>query len=1485
MRLALNPKLADPTLHWRQEKPLATQHFTTVLLMLLSLIVLTISLAEMAETNLRSVDSVFFLVMIVIALLLTVRLPKGIYIGGFAMVEIAAAFTVGYQDTMALTLLAAAICLPIRLVLAVFNRLSLQNLVKVTVELLAHATVVPLVLVLVAQIFPNAIHGTHEFQHLAETAPVLIMSALMLFSMVFLLFCILWLSLSNAQVRTYFQEYWLLVVGNGVLYMTFGPLLAAVYVAMQPYTLMVGMIFVLVLLIVTTFYRLYVQRISQVNLLTIIEQLDAGLSKAQTVEDVARVTHSSMNEVTDASNFQLALYDETERLLSFPLVYKNGGLLNLRERPFSNGFAEQVILTDAPLVLNKDAIRQAKERGFMPDRAADMGLDRWDSLLAVPLTSEDTIIGVLTLRNHQNGFRYYRTHINAVQMLARRVANAIARTRLLETTQRQASELQSVTEVSSLVGASLNLQSVIDSVCRTVIDLLHAQKAAVYLVTETNNEVELAGSVGLTERFRERSALIPLDAPRVREIRTGQPVIIENMELALDFGFERLDRYIRALIAVPMSSEGRTIGSLVAYYTHPHRFTDHAIRLAETMASQIGVAVKNARLFEAERIRQRELEALYTASTRLATSLSLRSVLDATVSSIIEALETDVCCAFLLDEQEHRLEPAVYLQRNQDGQVAYQDELGASFALDTMPIMRNALAKARLRYIRRNADLTEQEQTLLENHGIRSAMVIPLVVHQFQIGVLFAGSRSQNQQYDEQRLKQMQLLLNQAAVALQNARLFETIDVALTSRMNELEALGRIAQRMTSQLDIEEVLDQVVDAAASATQATICEIILVDDNDNILQVVTRLQGENPETQPRWSGQYGIARSALDLGEPIIISDVQQVVEDILPRDNTRSIIATPILLDRKKLGVINIESKDVDAFDQTQVRFLTHLAEHAAIAIQNARLFKTVQQRADEFNALRDLGVQLLSANTLKETLQLIVKAAQQQVNAGNVHIFLQDQRTGEIKTGVSLLDTGEVDMNTYFPAAQRLTDHIREHEKPILAPSVRQNQLFEDVLPLLEQQNIGGAVCLPLRRGDALIGTFIATFDTEEAGLTEDTVRFLDLLASQAAVAIATEQLAEATRAGRDQLQAILHSINDGIVMLDRSGRVIMANSRAEYLLNVHLNNFIGETFAEIFEQIAARNQQETGFLALNEIRDIEQTARENPNLITRRTYELHEPSFRALREISSPVTNEAGQALGRLFVIRDVTQEVMLDQYQKEMSGMIVHDLRAPLSGVISSIYFALEEADAAPEALSIETIKTALNIALTSSDSLLQLIEAILDINKLEAGEMQLDQELQDIRVVINKVVEGLQPRLDQALLQIVLEVPDVLPLIDIDQQTMERVFHNLLDNAIRHTPEGGSIHIIVKREETHLQIVVEDTGSGIEAAMREKIFERFRQNDRSRRYRGGKGSGLGLTFCRLAIDAHGGRIWVDEGRTGGAAFHFTLPLSPTEPPPTE
>jgi signal transduction histidine kinase len=183
----------------------------------------------------------------------------------------------------------------------------------------------------------------------------------------------------------------------------------------------------------------------------------------------------------------------------------------------------------------------------------------------------------------------------------------------------------------------------------------------------------------------------------------------------------------------------------------------------------------------------------------------------------------------------------------------------------------------------------------------------------------------------------------------------------------------------------------------------------------------------------------------------------------------------------------------------------------------------------------------------------------------------------------------------------------------------------------------------------------------------------------------------------------------------------------------------------------------------------------------------------------------------------------------------------------------------------------------VAAQSANGLLKLVDSLLDISKLEMRQMPLQRTPVIVDELVAAAIGALSGTLEEANIDLEVDIePDLTPL-NIDPVIIQRVLVNLLDNALRHTPAEGKIMVSARRSGREVIIRVADSGSGIPAGERDRIFERWRQVKDNIPVRGPKGSGLGLTFCKLAVEAHEGHIWVDtEGPLTGACFALSLPM---------
>jgi signal transduction histidine kinase len=232
----------------------------------------------------------------------------------------------------------------------------------------------------------------------------------------------------------------------------------------------------------------------------------------------------------------------------------------------------------------------------------------------------------------------------------------------------------------------------------------------------------------------------------------------------------------------------------------------------------------------------------------------------------------------------------------------------------------------------------------------------------------------------------------------------------------------------------------------------------------------------------------------------------------------------------------------------------------------------------------------------------------------------------------------------------------------------------------------------------------------------------------------------------------------------------------------------------------------------------------------------------------------------------LRNITERKELDSLRDDLTAMIYHDLRSPLGNIVSSL-----------ELLSgmignDESVRSILGIAVNSTERIQRLVNSLLDINRLESGQSV--ETLQSMKPgkLIESAIKDVLPSADGRRQQIKTELAGDLPSVFVDAEMIRRVIINLLENAVKFSHAETAIEVGAARNGSYVQFWVKDSGPGIPANARERIFEKFA------RLKGKdvpSGLGIGLAFCRLAVQAHGGRIWVESEDGQGSKFIFTLP----------
>ncbi len=418
------------------------------------------------------------------------------------------------------------------------------------------------------------------------------------------------------------------------------------------------------------------------------------------------------------------------------------------------------------------------------------------------------------------------------------------------------------------------------------------------------------------------------------------------------------------------------------------------------------------------------------------------------------------------------------------------------------------------------------------------------------------------------------------------------------------------------------------------------------------------------------------------------------------------------------------------------------------------------------------------------------------------------------------------------------------------LVPDVRADPDY-----IVGAPGIQSELAVPLRRAGVCLGVLNVESTARDAFRPED-VRLVESLADNVALALDNARLHQTIVAHDERLQAVIRSARDGMMLVGTDGRMLVLNDTALRLLEQPGSSdaWVGRPFAELVAGLGRRPRR-----ALEAVIQVASAPGSAPRVAG------YQGARYSVRCLGHGVTAH-GVSLGRLVVLRDVTEDKRLEQMREDLARTMVHDLRGPLTVMTA----ALDMMRALPEAEAAAMREHAYRAAL----DMIALVDGILDISRLEQGSFPLERRSVALAPLVAELVDQAAPVATAKQLRLRDQVAASTPLAWADPALLQRVVRNLIQNAIKFTPAAGTIVVGASDHAPGwLRLAVEDTGPGIPDDLKGRLFEKFAVG-RSE----GRGTGLGLAFCRLVVEAHGGRIWLEKGHRGGARFVFTLPTYP-------
>ena len=328
-----------------------------------------------------------------------------------------------------------------------------------------------------------------------------------------------------------------------------------------------------------------------------------------------------------------------------------------------------------------------------------------------------------------------------------------------------------------------------------------------------------------------------------------------------------------------------------------------------------------------------------------------------------------------------------------------------------------------------------------------------------------------------------------------------------------------------------------------------------------------------------------------------------------------------------------------------------------------------------------------------------------------------------------------------------------------------------------------------------------------------------------------------------------VVASLPDGVVVLDVRRRVVELNPAAERVVGCGAAAARGRPLESLIADWPEEARQALPLGGGQAQVSLGRPARS----YEARAAELHGPG---------------GRVAGSVLVLRDITEERQAERLREDLSHALVHDMRGPLTSLLGAL-----DALGHDEAHRLEARQQQLlSMGRGAANRLTRLVDSVLEVSRLESGQVPLRPTAVSAEALLAQCLERHALPASHRQVRLAAEVAPGAPAALADPELLPRVLDNLVGNAVKFVPPGGTVRLAAERQSGELLLEVSDDGPGLPAEVQGRVFEKFVTGGQK-----GRGTGLGLAFCRLAVEAHGGRIWAEPRDGGGTVFRFTLPLA--------
>ena len=1051
----------------------------------------------------------------------------------------------------------------------------------------------------------------------------------------------------------------------------------------------------------------------------------------------------------------------------------------------------------------------------------------------VPLVYGERVIAVLAIATTSERRAFSTEELGPLRTLAAEAALALERARSAEALEEALHRERLVSKVARKMRSEQDLDALLRVAVGAIRRGLGADRCFVRLGAhgeQARLEAESTAE-GLAPLAVETAGRLPVAN---RALASAKTVAVEDVETELE-GEDRellLGLEARAVLAMPVQVADRPIGVLVLHRAKAHSWTQAELGLAEAFAIELGLGIHAARLLRENELRLAQQRALLNAAQIVTGELEVETVLQLLVDQVVELLRADaadcylftgegsLCCAAV-----HGLDPGLIgfefdARRGLAGRAIAEGAPVVDHTQDVEPVPHPAY------------------------RGFTTAIAAPMSFAGETKGVLGVGSRMPGRSFEDDDLDVLASFASLATLALRNAESFRQRERQATVE----RSFSRIASLLGEPVSFAATLDAVAQAAGEALGGNRAAVLSPTAD------VYRLSGAHG-FPARLRELFGdglpdgaevlehAAREAKTVASSMLADD-ERFGQDFRAATEAASLIAVPIPLprsDRHALAIVLFAERRT--FSEDDLELAEQLSARAKSALERSELFEVERRSRLLAQQLADTGSLFSGELEPGAVLDEVVEQAPVLLRADASSIRLLEDDELVVAAAVGAGTAGY--QGTRVRADARPAGGVVQSRAPVAIEDVRENPALLEGEPLLAAGYVS-YLGVPLFGAEDDLEGVLAVFSRSPRAWQEEEIEALGALAANASVAYSKAELYQQVELERGRSVAILSNVADGIVAVDRDERIVLWNQAAERITGVPSEECLGRSVLDVLQ------------------RDLRSSSGAGPG---DRLVPIRRGDREAWLSVTEAVMRDpAGETAGRIFAFRDISAERAVEQMRSDFVSTVSHELRAPLTSIYGfAATLMREDVD-----FEVEERRTFLRYIESEAERLTAIVDKLLSVARLDAGDLQLEISPVDVRSLVSEVVETAKAEAFDGH-DFVLDLPESPLAARTDPEKLRQVLANLLDNAVRFSPNGGRVTVAAARRGATIVLTVADQGLGIPRTEQQRIFSKF--------YRVGDvdsgGTGVGLFIAQGLVTALGGRISVrsEEGR--GSNFVVELP----------